>query len=232
VGKESTDRKVADELLLKHLAKDGFKGPDYDRFQNELARYSISVLRAWMCSGAIFRLTARYGFGLEPTGEELQALHRDSDLREELAGTTVACALRTFRQRALIEGGWTGDGGACITTYFMGACLRAFPNEFRRHRTSEDSYRRALQCQRYELAPYRTSPSAEDEVVGILHVMEHLSEISQPRTRLAVAAVVLSDFTHEEIMRLLEARSVRAVEGILHRWRKKAKHREGERHHG
>lgn len=56
-----TDRRLADERIIEILAKDGFEGPRYDRFEEELARYGLSVLRGWMHSGYIFALLASHG---------------------------------------------------------------------------------------------------------------------------------------------------------------------------
>ncbi|MCZ0991773.1 RNA polymerase sigma factor [Streptomyces diastatochromogenes] len=223
-GRQPDDpgRRRNDRRLVRLLAQDGFRGPRYDRFEEKLARYGISVLRAWMHSGFIFQLVAERGLGLRPHERELEELASNSDLREELATMTVACALARFRQRALVEGGWTFEGGASITTYFMGACVYAFPNEFRRYRASEQRHRRALQRQQqvYELP---VSPlSTADEVLGPQRVRDALKEISDPRARAALA-LVLDGYTHEEIQELLEATSVRAIEGLLYRWRVKAK---------
>lgn len=107
-----------------HLEQDGFTGPRYDLFVEELVRYGISVLRGWMHSGYIFDLVAQRGFNLNPHELDLEDLATDSDLREELATMTVARALPRFRQQALVDKGWTSEGGASITTYFMGACVR------------------------------------------------------------------------------------------------------------
>lgn len=102
--RDSHERRAADELLLKHLARSGFEGPDYERFQNELVRYALSVLCAWLRSGQVFHLVRHVGCGVQPTEAEREELRRDSDLREELANLTVARALPRFRQTALIEG--------------------------------------------------------------------------------------------------------------------------------
>ncbi|MFD5858756.1 RNA polymerase sigma factor [Streptomyces chartreusis] len=219
---DDLDRRRHDHKLVGLLARDGFKGPRYDRFEDGLARYGISVLRAWMHSGFIFQLVAERGLGLRPHERELEELGSNSDLREELATMTVACALVRFRQHALVEGGWTFEGGASITTYFMGACVYEFPNEFRRYRASEQRHRRALQRQQevYELP---VSPlSAADEVLGSQYVRDVLKGIGDPRIR-ATVALALDGYTHEEIRELLEATSVRAIEGLLYRWRMKAK---------
>ncbi|MEV0192365.1 hypothetical protein AB0I39_28015 [Kitasatospora purpeofusca] len=227
---ESIDRRMADQRIVQVLASDGFTGPRYDRFVDELVRYGIAVLRAWMHSGFIFQLLARRGFGLNPHELELEELHNNSDLRNELATMTIACALPRFRERAFVEGGWRFDGGASITTYFMGACTYDFPNEFRRWKTREERQSRALRRQKdtYE-EPVRTL-SVADEVIGNLRVLTDIAEIDNPTTRAAVA-LTIDGFSQEEIRELLDAGTIRAIEGLLYRWRTKVKRREerGER---
>jgi hypothetical protein len=77
------ERRLADQKLRDALAAEEFTGPRYRRFEGELAAYGISVLRGWMHSGHIFKLTAGRGFQLSPTEYELEELVRDSDVREE-----------------------------------------------------------------------------------------------------------------------------------------------------
>ena len=222
---ESIDRRLADQRIVQLLAKNGFAGSQYDRFVDELVRYGISVLRAWMHSGFIFELVARRGFGLNPHELELEELNLNSDLREELATMTVARALPRFRKQAFIEGGWRFDGGASITTYFMGACAFDFPNEFRRWRTDEVKQSRVLRRQKEIWEDPVRSLSVADEVLGKLCVLLDLKSIDDPRTRTAVA-MTLDGHSQEEIREVLNAESVRAVEGLLYRWRTKAKQNE------
>ncbi|MFJ8637449.1 hypothetical protein [Streptomyces sp. NPDC093568] len=227
----SIDRRARDQRIVDLLAQDGFEGPRYERFVDELVRYGISVLRAWMHSGFIFQLVADRGFGLNPHELDMEELASSSDLREELATMTVARALPRFRQRALVEGGWTLDGGASITTYFMGACAFDFPNEFRRYQAGEERQRRAVQRQQEILEPPVTTLSVADEVLGNLEVLEHLSGIQDAHTR-AIVALTLDGYMQEEIRQVLGAASVRAVEGSLYRWRTKQKQsrKDGEQH--
>ncbi|EFL37258.1 hypothetical protein [Streptomyces griseoflavus] len=98
----SIDRRLANGRLVTMLEQDGFQGPLYDRFVEELVRYGISVLRGWMHSGYIFELVAQRGFGLSPHELDLEDLATDSDLREGLATMTIARALPRFRQQALV----------------------------------------------------------------------------------------------------------------------------------
>ncbi|MFE6486760.1 hypothetical protein ACFVGN_28015 [Streptomyces sp. NPDC057757] len=218
----SLDRRTGDQRILEVLAQDGFQGPRYDLFVDELVRYGISVLRGWMHSGFIFRLVAERGFGLHPHELDLEELASDSDLREELATMTVARALPRFRQRALIEGGWTCQGGASIATYFMGACAYDFPNEYRRHQAAEERQRRALQRQQLFYEHPVCAVSVADAVLGNLEVLEHLDAVNDLRTR-AIVALTIDGYSQEEIRQLLDATSARAIEGMLYRWRTKEK---------
>ncbi|MFJ3861538.1 hypothetical protein ACIPRL_35595 [Streptomyces sp. NPDC090085] len=220
---ESIDRRAADQQLIEILRKDGFEGHRYQVFENDLARYAISVLRAWMYSGYIFTMASSRGYGLNPHELDLERLAADSDLRDELATMTVALALPRFRQRALIEGGWTFAGGAGITTYFMGACLYDFPNEFRRHRAGEAAQRAA---QKQPQFIDEILPGVESEIVGREALREAIKAIPPKKLReRAVVALTLDGYTQEEIRLILGEDSVRAIEGVMHRWRKKAAER-------
>ncbi|MCI3928150.1 hypothetical protein [Streptomyces sp. AN091965] len=225
---ENIDRRAADQQMVLLLAQDGFAGRRYERFEEELARYGISVLRAWMHSGFLFQLLAAHGFDLHPDEREIEELARDSEVREELATMTVARALPRFRRRALVEGGWSHEGGASIATYFMGACAYEFPNEYRRHRSHQERWRRAVR-QAGATAERPTVNNVASEVLGKLRVLDDLTDIGDPRMRTAVA-LTLDDYTQEEIKEILGASSVRAIEGLLYRWRTAAKREEGERH--
>ncbi|WP_189110278.1 hypothetical protein [Streptomyces camponoticapitis] len=130
-----------------------------------------------MYAGYIFSMAVGCGFGLNPHELDLERLTSGSDLREELATMTVALAMPRFRRRAFLEGGWTFQGGAGITTYFMGACLYDFPNEFRRHRTREANDRKA---QRMPTFHTEVTPGVEDEVIGRDRLRRAVAPPSRP----------------------------------------------------
>jgi hypothetical protein len=220
----SLQRRAADQQLRDELAVYDFSGPKYQRFEEELARYGTSVLRAWAYSGYIFKLVSSRGFTLYPSETELRDLHRDPEVREELANMTVAVALPRFRKRALIDGEWRYDGGASLPTFFMGACLYVFPNEFRRRRVQLEKWRR--QNGRDPAVSMPEADSVSDPAVlatGKIHVLDHLSNID-PRAR-DIVALTLDQYSQDEIVELLGERSIRAVEGVLYRWRTQQKDR-------
>jgi len=224
---ENVQRREADQALLAELAAGDFAGHAYERFENELAAYAMSVLRGWMHSGFIFKLTAARGFALNPSGEELEELFRESDAREELAIMTVALALPRFREQALVGGGWRFEGGASLATYFMGACLYVFPNEVRKRRAQRKRWR--LQDSGDPgLAAQPRGDRIDDPcviTVGNQQVYDDLTRVDE-RTR-AIAALAIDGYSQEEIVELLDETSVRAIEGVLHRWRTKEKNRPG-----
>ncbi|MFK4106707.1 hypothetical protein ACI2L1_43015 [Streptomyces sp. NPDC019531] len=222
---ENLDRRMADQRMVRLLSEYGFAGVRYDRFAEVLARYGISVLRGWLYSGYVFRLVASRGFDLKPHERELEDLERDSDLREELATMTVARALPLFRQRALVEAGWRADGGASIATYFMGACAYEFPNEYRRHRVQQRRWHHGQIAEEISYAGSSAVRGIAEEVLGNLRVLEELRAIDDPRTR-ATVALTIDGYSQEEIQQLLDSASIRAIEGLLYRWRTKAKQRE------
>lgn len=212
------ERLPADHEIVAALAASGFAGPRYDRFRDELAKYAMGVLCAWMHSGYVFALVARNGFALHPTETELRDLQFDKDMREELARMIVAVALRRFREHALVGGGWRADGGASLKTYFMGNCLYAFPNEFRRHRSDRQRWQRqddVSQAITASLSEEMTDPG--DVVAGAHRVREDFKRMN-PREQ-AIVALRMDGYQEDEIAEMLGENSVRAVEGVLYRLR-------------
>ena len=223
-GRDTLDRRLADQKLIDALRADGFTGSRYDQFQTTLVAYGISVMQSWMLSGRIFKLTAERGYPLAPTPDELDELSNDSHVRDELANMTVALALPRFRQEALVGGGWRVDGGASLTTYFMGTCLSIYPNEFRSHRTAEKRWRRANRVEAIHLDPAaRCGPGPDAVVTGNLGLRGDLADLD-PLTA-AVVALTVDGHSQGEIAELLDLPSARAAEGILYRWRTRQKRR-------
>lgn len=222
--RENLERLAADRELRDELASVGFTGPKYQAFENELARYSMSVLCAWMHTGYVFQLTSRRGLALHPTVEELEDLHWKPEMREELAVMTVAQALPRFHEHALVGGGWRPEGGASLATYFMGTCLYIFPNEFRKRRVQQQKWQRQ-DCGDPAVNETQVCIITDPGLVvtGNMRVRESLAH-ADPREA-AIVALTVDGYSQEEIVELLGETSVRAVEGVLYRWRAKEQQR-------
>lgn len=218
-------RSAADAALIASLRQQGFTGRAFDRFNDELASYGIGVMRGWLHSGYAFTATATRGKDLHPSDREREDLTFDAETRHELADMTVARALPRFREQALVEGGWRPDKGASITTYFIGACTLVLPNEFRRWRTQRLRWGQGVQTAEDLARRERTDSVITDAgtlAIGRQRVLDDLSRLS-PRTQ-AVVALRLDDYSEAEIAEMLGT-TERAVEGILHRWRKQEQKR-------
>jgi RNA polymerase sigma factor (sigma-70 family) len=204
----------ADERLYDRLAAAGFDGPEYAMFVAELAAYGIGICEAWLRTGLMFKYCRDRG---RPAGPP-PAIWSAED-RHELVLETVAVALRDFHDHALMKGQWRADGGASLKTYFIGACLHAFPNVFRKWRTERRQWDQAETA----AAPLSGSGDLADQVATSLDLRQRLAGLDQ-RTR---AALVLTEagYRQEEIAEVLGI-SARAVEGLLHRHRRRVRQRQ------
>jgi DNA-directed RNA polymerase specialized sigma24 family protein len=229
-------RCAADARLVSHLAEHNFTGPDYERFENDLASYALSVLHGWLRTGFIFHLAAKAGYVLNPGAADLEDLARDSVARSDIAVATVAVALPRFRRRALIGGDWSSTGGASLATYFLGACLQTFPNELRRWQTERRRWARAESATADAATtalPYEGAIADPVHEVLDKACIHELLLGADPRTR-AIIALTADGYNQEEIVEMLGETSVRSVEGVLYRWRQKRRRgqRRGDTTHG
>lgn len=117
----------ADVDLVTRLMFGGFTGQDWDKCAERLVGYGLMVITAWVITGRIIQRCHEKGYGpLEPSSSI-----RNQDAADELAGETVAVALKKFRDTVLARGKWDPNKGASLRTFFIGQCLIRFPNIYR-----------------------------------------------------------------------------------------------------
>ncbi|MFK4152907.1 ECF-type sigma factor [Streptomyces fungicidicus] len=139
-------RGEADSALVAFLRRRGFEGPHYRRFVGELMEYGWLTLCRWSGDGQLFRRSAQMGRPV-PAGMVLGAWAYED--RSQVVTDTVIAGSALFREHGLVRGKWTPEGGASLTTYFVGASILAFrPVYTRWYRThhlgqSELDHRRA-----------------------------------------------------------------------------------------
>ncbi|TQF65297.1 sigma-70 family RNA polymerase sigma factor [Rhodococcus spelaei] len=230
-AEQQLQRRLADAALFQTLTDQQFSGPGYDRFANELAAYGLAVMKGWLCTGHIFRVVRSKGILLAPTEYELDLFARSAEERESLALTTVTVALTQFKKRAMADIGWKADGGASITTYFMGACAMSFPNELARVRVLNRRWSRSIETEeknesfrpRGEALGIDTGQTIgrnpANVVVGDDAVQRLLAGLKDREREVVLAT--LQDYTQDEIAELLGYKSRKAVEGVLYRTRRK-----------
>jgi len=111
--------------------------------------------------------------------------------------------------------------------------LPVFANEFRRWQGAERRWRSAHFVQARNLPPEATTTSnPAAQVSGMAWVRDVLTRAS-PREQ-QILALTLDGWSQEEIVELLNETSIRAVEGVLFRWRTKLQQdsSEGGEHRG
>jgi hypothetical protein len=220
---ESLARRFEDQAQVNALWADSFTGPAYEIFAGELAAYGYPVIVAWLRRGTIWGHCATRGRKVSPTDAEREILERDFDERLELALETVADALTFFRDRVLRAGRWSFDGGATLTTYFIGACILTFPNVFRRWRVAERKWNLALAAEKLALPEGRTLadlPGSDpaDVVAGRSAVIGELA--SMPHGTGGAAALIVDGKSFAEAAVILDT-TERAIEGRLYRYRQR-----------
>jgi DNA-directed RNA polymerase specialized sigma24 family protein len=127
VGPEAAEARAArlagDARVVEVLRADGFTGPRYRKFAGQLMEYGWPIMIGWNSTGEIFRQTSMIHRPV-PAGAIVHDWDRDD--RSEVATETVLAGLELFRTHALENGRWAPQGGATLTTYYVGACVRAF----------------------------------------------------------------------------------------------------------
>ncbi len=118
----------ADRELLARLQQDNFQGPVWEHFAAILVSYGYGAISKRIKSGEIFVECFKRKIKGLPSGDRPPIPSRDiADLTE----LTVAEAICAFRE-VLRRGRWSAEGGASLTTFFLGQCFIRFPGCYRR----------------------------------------------------------------------------------------------------
>jgi DNA-directed RNA polymerase specialized sigma24 family protein len=135
----NTSAHEADQYVYQRLVDAGFRGRVFDRFADQCVHYAEPILRGWIVSGKIFRRKF-HDVGL-PQPSTVHP-YQDADI-DDLVQDTLAAAFGYFVRRGRAGEGWSAHGGASLMTYYIGACLLAFPNAHRDWERQERRFQRA-----------------------------------------------------------------------------------------
>lgn len=214
-GATTHDRHLDAELVAR-LAEQEFRGAEHERFINHLARYGLAVIGPWVKTGYILQRCAERRIKGLPS--PIPSSWTAEDV-EDLVQDTVALAVTDFERNALRGGRWRPDGGAALATYFIGTCLFAFAQVYRRR---HDGWRRDLAVsEAMSRVVDDERPDIAEAVVAQDTVSDFLAATTpDPRLRLVVFLHCAGYRTTEIATVLDDGTSARAVEGMLYRYRK------------
>ncbi|MGW2722385.1 RNA polymerase sigma factor [Streptomyces sp. NPDC001492] len=116
-------RLEADQRLVDILRGDDFEGPRYEKAAAGWWSYSWRTMVKWTGNGEVFRRSRLAG---RPVASDMITTTWSQDDRHQVATEAVIGGMELFRERGLIQGGWNPHGGASLTTYAVGAAIRAF----------------------------------------------------------------------------------------------------------
>lgn len=175
-----------DAVLVEQLRQDGFSGPGFHLFIQQLIETGYAVLRSWIIDGSIEQKCAKAGY---PVG----TLHHSArdQYSSDLAADTAIAAAELFTKVGLRQGRWSPDRGASLMTYYIGACIRSFPTVYRswyRRRT-----RWAATDLVGQLGEYESGELNQDRVLQELFVNSTLSKLRELNRPAAVALSLKMD---------------------------------------
>ena len=213
------ERLAADQALVWRLQWAGYDGPDWQELAAALVGYGVQVIRAWIISGRIFSECRLKGLGGElMKNQEPQWWANDP---YELAWDTNSEAVRGFRDNVLLKKRWTSTKGASLKTFYIGQTLIQFVTVYRRWLRERRMVASGL-AEDYASTLLEAGP---EEAVGLrLLVREEMALITDQTTR-QVITLTAAGYKQDEIAEILSLDSTRAVEGLLHRQRKRRRER-------
>ncbi|GAB2512562.1 RNA polymerase sigma factor [Nocardia heshunensis] len=132
------ERYSVDQELFELVRKAGCAGLAWKLLADRLVRHGLAVLGPWIRSGWIFVVAEQKRMPLRPTPQE--RLLVETRFAEDFVQETVTRALERFRRNIIDGVGWDPDQGSSLASYFIGACVLAFVEQFRRSRRTGDLY--------------------------------------------------------------------------------------------
>ncbi|MGM1060224.1 sigma factor-like helix-turn-helix DNA-binding protein [Saccharothrix sp. Mg75] len=208
---ESAARARADAELCDLLRRQGFQGPAWDGFVDELMAYGVDRVRMLIATGYVVsdRTATRPAY--------LDALRRRPSDVDELVDDVVLAGFALFVDKGLVGGGWE-PGRASLTTYFIGACRLVFPSALRTWLRRGARHSAEVPVEDVAVVPV---PGWHEETDHVQRVVDRLAEVLSP-LEMRLFGLVGEGYDQAEIADITSM-TVRAVEGRLRRARAKAR---------
>jgi DNA-directed RNA polymerase specialized sigma24 family protein len=127
-GPSFADKLAHDEKLCRRLREEGVDGPTYEYLMEDLAATCLGIFGAWVRSNRIFEESRRVGHG------QIRKFALAREDQEDLVQQIFLDGHKVF-VRAITDDRWDPAQRTLLSTYFVGACIGAFANIWRRHCT-------------------------------------------------------------------------------------------------
>ncbi|ANZ38478.1 hypothetical protein BBK82_22845 [Lentzea guizhouensis] len=202
-----------DDLLVRHFREAGCAGPVWHAYLDRLLGYGLEIVTSLVKSGAMFARCEKR----ERSLARQDVLPHEA---EDLASETVLAGFVLFRDKGVLGGLWSVENGP-LKEYFVNACVLAFPNVYRRWRTSSNAWHELHLLDAWSrLEHVAADGEPEDAILAREAVDALFAELSEDgRTLLFLKD---QNYSHAEIAEFMRI-STRAVEGKLRRAKEAAR---------
>ncbi len=224
------DYDLIEQVRYELAAGDGHKNSRQSYYQlfDDLWLYAWPVLQAFIRTHKMSQVIARYArdrsVSIRP--EDMWVLSHSADERMELAIDVISKAVGEFEKSAVRGERWSPTGGASLRTWFIGTCALNFPHAYRTW-SKKRSDRLVGIARQHEinfddLGGRMVEGLGDPSGLAILRRdLKKLVDHAQPDTKV-ILGLLMQEKTHAQIAAELGL-TIRAVEGRIYRWRKRAK---------
>ncbi|MFC9484607.1 hypothetical protein ACFTZM_00820 [Streptomyces hydrogenans] len=224
-----TARRAADRDLFGRLQASGFKGPEFETFQDRIWLYGWKVLRAWMRDGEIIARCRENRIYFAAPYTEVEEITRRDDVRQDIAIDCLGKAVPYYLSKSLPR--WNPAGGRSLNSFFIPIALRFFRDAYRtwatghRRRMREILGPDALPVHAEALDPWDQTPSSAlglEEQTVLRETLGIILADASMEERAVCEVIRTTGATQEEIAKKLGT-TRKSVERRLSRVRRRAK---------
>jgi hypothetical protein len=207
--REWSQTELADAILRKRLTS----------AESTLVReyfwiIGFKVVKKLLRTGEMARACMEKGRPVAFQFDDRRLLTESKDLRDELTVEVLLYTVPVFFDQLVQH--WRPEGGASLTTYFIGACVRTFKSAYTSW--AKERERKWINSARLAEAPFNRS-TAFTEQVAIEETIRQVFALARPNQR-PVLALLHSGYSQVEAAVELGL-SPRAVEGRMYQLRKR-----------
>jgi hypothetical protein len=189
----------ADAAIVARLAAQDFdeSSDDWVKLSRALIEYGYPIFVGWLISGEVYQAAAKRGrSGVRGLSRIPRGLKLAGDDAHDLTIQLLMVSIRHFH-RTLRDGSWHEEGGASLTTYFIGRCLMDLPDVHDVWRRQEDRWtREVVDPADFDDGRFSTDPA--DAAIAAMQVDEILTRDGFEHIRV-MFELAQSGYTMKEI---------------------------------
>jgi RNA polymerase sigma-70 factor (ECF subfamily) len=216
-AQDTDDVLDADELICECLRAEDPHAPFAVEHRKLLLAACHGQVMAWLHSGAFFKRNGMAGTGRVVAGTTAD-LPRDDRLH--LTHDILLAGYRLFWEHGIQKRRWVRGKGASLKTYYLNACIREFPNVYRRWQRGQQRWQRveltADLVAITDTTTYEDSGYASNNVVIVRELLSKVEPEDQP----LLWWKYVHGYSHEQIAHFV-GKTPKSIESAIYRAKKR-----------